>query len=134
MTYSKWTDLPLPTRIKIAEIFDVKKVRSTHVAENRILDDGYEIKDIERILAPDTLRVYLNSQSYNPVELFDELVARVNKPEVVVTEETPAWIELTPLKQEEPKSLVKEVKIETITPPTPKKKGGRPKGSHNRPK
>jgi len=52
-TYSSWLKLDLPTRIKIAALLKVPKTGSTHVADNRVVSDGYDIYAIESALTSD---------------------------------------------------------------------------------
>lgn len=59
--YSKWMEIGLGTKHKMADIFGFKKVRPTHVSNNAVVDDGYNIKDIEEALTIHRLQDWLNS-------------------------------------------------------------------------
>lgn len=48
--YSRWLALPLHIRVKIATEFGIAKTGSTHVVDNRIESDGYNIKTVEAAL------------------------------------------------------------------------------------
>lgn len=48
--YSKWLALPLSTRQAIAKELGIAKTGSTHVVDNRIESDGYNIKTVEDAL------------------------------------------------------------------------------------
>lgn len=61
LQYSKWMSLSLPTRIKIANHFGIPKLRSTHVSNDVVIDDGYNVKDIENALTIEALQNHLNS-------------------------------------------------------------------------
>lgn len=74
MLYSRWCDTNLSTRYKIAEIFGIKKVRSTHVADNKVKDDGFEIKDVEEAMTTPKLQEFLKNPSDDLGVLFQLLV------------------------------------------------------------
>lgn len=48
--YSKWLDLSISTRHKLAKELGIAKTSSTHVQDNRVVNDGYAIKDVEAAL------------------------------------------------------------------------------------
>jgi hypothetical protein len=75
--YSKWTELSLGTRTKIAETLGIPKVRSTHVSDNRVVDDGYNIKDIENVLSVSSLQTYFNSTETDVFKLYQMLVDKM---------------------------------------------------------
>lgn len=103
--YSHWMGLKLSTRIKIAEELNIPKLRSTHVANDQVLDDGYNIKDVEEAIKVVPLQTYLKSTETDVFKLFDELVLKAEgryiEPvkEEVVTDKTQ--------KQEKPKKVKK---------------------------
>jgi hypothetical protein len=111
--YSKWLSLPLSKRIELANKLGVAKVRSTHVANDVIVDDGYVISDIEGALTVEAMQALTGSKSTDVLVLWELLIA---EPAVEVVAETPAAPEVT---QEEKK----EAKIEVIKKVTPKKNG-----------
>jgi hypothetical protein len=53
--------LPLTKRADIARRFGIAKVRATHVSNNQVIDDGYNIKDIENATSVEQLQVKLNT-------------------------------------------------------------------------
>lgn len=80
--FSQWRNLPLSTRIKIAEQFGFKKVRSTHVANNEIVDDGFNIKDIEASLEVYHLQNYLDTAETDMGILWGWMVDKIEGREV----------------------------------------------------
>lgn len=67
--YSHWRALPISTRNKIATVFGIAKTGSIHVSNNHVVDDGYQIENVERALNIDALQQYTGSESSD----FDEL-------------------------------------------------------------
>jgi len=84
-------DTPLNVRTKITEQFGVPKIRSVHVANNVVVDDGYNVKDIERIISVENLQEFLGTNESNLEVLFQRLVDKMEgkeEPQVaVLTEE-----------------------------------------------
>lgn len=74
ISYSKWQTIPLYLRAKIALEFGISKVRSTHVSNDVVLDDGYDLKTIESVLTKETLQSFLNSKEEDINILLDRLV------------------------------------------------------------
>ncbi len=50
-SFSTWANLPINTRIKLANHYGVIKKGSTHVMGNEIVSDGYNMKDVEGLLS-----------------------------------------------------------------------------------
>lgn len=125
--YSKWTELPITARIKLANDFGIPRIRSVHVSDNRIVDDGYDLKAVEKALAVEKLQVYLNSKETDTDKLWELLVAKAEGRETVATQEETFTI----LPQEEQAQFNKEYEDRTgLKAPSqelPKKKRGRPK-------
>lgn len=78
MNYTHWLETPLHVRAQIAKEFNISKIRSTHVANNIVVDDGYNIKDIEGVISVDNLQTHLNSKETDLVKLFSLLVDKIN--------------------------------------------------------
>lgn len=72
--YSQWKQLPLPIRHKIAIQFNIGKTKPTHVSNNEIVDDGYELKNIESQLTVANLQTYLGSTETDLTILWIDLV------------------------------------------------------------
>jgi hypothetical protein len=78
--YSSWLDLALSTRAKIAQIFNIVKKGATHVQDNEVVSDGYNVKDIESALTREAMQKYLNSQEQDMDKLFKALVINIENP------------------------------------------------------
>jgi hypothetical protein len=107
--YSKWINLSLETRNKIAEVFDIVKKGSVEVFSNTIKSDGYLIADIDKAITVSSMQSYLGSKETDSNVLFDMLVNKFEpKPEVVAQGEI-AKIEVMPVEAPK-KKVVKKVK------------------------
>lgn len=104
LPFSIWMKTPLGTRIKIAQEFGITKHRATHVADNQVIDDGYNMVEIEKALSVEKLQNFLHSSELEITILFQNLVDvmegkvailvnQVIEPEVLVVE--------SPLNEEE---------------------------------
>lgn len=96
--YSHWCSLPLATRHKIAEKFNIIKKRPTHVVNDYVQEDGYIVKDIEEALNVDAIQKFLNSQETDMAILWDNLIAKIEGREI---------IEIFPLEVLPPKEALK---------------------------
>lgn len=67
-TFSKWLELPLSIRIKLATHYGVVKKGSTHVFDSKVQSDGYDIKDVETMLAS-IQNKYPNSLPHDAIDL-----------------------------------------------------------------
>jgi len=72
--YSKWLELDLPTRHRIAQEFGIVKRNSTHVQDNVVVSDGYLIKEVEQALNLDAMQRVLNTSETDMAILWDILV------------------------------------------------------------
>lgn len=86
LLYSKWLELPLVKRAEIAQRFGIAKVRATHVANNQVVDDGYNIKDIENATTTEQLQIKLNTTESNHEALWEMMVTNEPAPQVEVVE------------------------------------------------
>lgn len=114
--YSNWRKLPLPTRTLVAQVFNIPKVGSTHVSDNQVVSDGYNIEDVERALNVDAIQKYIGIEVTDLEVLWDLMVAKVMAPDEPIIEPAPA-------------PIVPEV----VPIPSPKKRG-RPAGKITKPK
>ncbi len=92
--YSAWLKLSLPTRQKLATQFSIGKTRATHVSDNQIVDDGYEVKNIESQITEKSLQEYLGTSETDAHKLWamtlDKIEGRTPKveaPILIVPEE-----------------------------------------------
>lgn len=109
--YSKWRELPLTTRALLAAQFGFSKAGPTHVSDNRIVDDGYKIEDVERCLNLDAIEKYTGVEQTDMATLWDLMVAKI---EGRVSEPVPEVI-------------VEEVIVVEEVKPEPKKRGRKSK-------
>lgn len=121
--YSRWLQLPLPTRHAIAKILDIPKTGQTHVQDNRIVSDGYPIEEVERALESPRLQEILGTQSDNAEELWNLLIEKATyvEPKPVQTfaaKESEPVIEKPQTVEE---SNAKPEKIKVIKAPAPDK-------------
>ena len=118
-SYSHWLALPMHIKQKIALKFNIPKVRSTHVANNVIVDDGYNIKDVEAVINVDCLQSELQSTETDLAILFNRLV------ESLTTMTQP----ITVLPAADAKQFSKEYEERTgkVAPKLSGKKLGRPR-------
>lgn len=82
--YSKWLSLPINTRIKIANQFNIQKRGSTEVVDNQIKSDGYAIKEIEEALNIDAIQTYLEVQETDMMTLWIWLIDKIEGRELTV--------------------------------------------------
>lgn len=57
--YSRWLELPLLTRVQLAEQFGIPKTGATEVSSNIVVKDGYAIKDIEDKITLEAMQAYI---------------------------------------------------------------------------
>lgn len=127
--YSKWTSLPLSTRVKIAEEFHIEKKGPTEVFNNEIKSDGYSLKDIENILTLKAIQDYLDVDETDHEILFGYLIDKVEGRAIKQKEK------ITILPQEDVVSANKTYEERTgkvaPIPEIVKKKIGRPRKEKN---
>lgn len=109
ISYSRWIDLSGETRVKIADALGIPKMRSTHVSDNKVVDDGYNLKDIENALSVPSLQTYLGSTETDVFKLFQMIVDKMEgrwKPAVEITK-VDDKIVAVPVEEVKPKIQVK---------------------------
>jgi len=105
LLYSQWLSLPINVRHKIASDFKIQKKTPTHVQDNIIVSDGYNLHDVENALTVEALQNYLHVGEKDLNILWNMLINPVHESNVVT-----------------------DVPIINLVP----KKSGRPKGSKNK--
>ncbi len=107
--YSKWMELPLLTRVKIAEVFGIPKTGATEVSSNVVVKDGYAVKDIEEKLTIIAMQDYLSPVDGG--EDFSELFSRVI--------EKVMYVPPVPVVQQEviTRTTVTETIVKPVAPP-----------------
>lgn len=83
--YHKWLELPLQTRVRIANEFGIIKRTSTHVFDNVVQSDGYDIKEVEQALNLNALQQKLDTTETDLNILWEWLVN--GKPVIPVASE-----------------------------------------------
>lgn len=69
--------MALPTRHKIAAVFNIPKRGSTEVVDNQIKSDGYHIKEIEELLSIVALQNYLGVTETDELLLWEWLLDKI---------------------------------------------------------
>ncbi len=69
--------MPLVTRAQIAEKFGIQKKGPTHVVNNNVQNDGYDIKDIEGAITLYAMQKFLGTEEEGLSELWEMMVAKV---------------------------------------------------------
>ncbi len=86
--YSHWLKLPITTRIKIANKFGIEKKGSTHVFNNVIQTDGFNIRDIEEALNVTAMQDFIGDCSEtNPEKLWLIFIDKMEGKSIIETTE-----------------------------------------------
>lgn len=123
--YSHWLSLPLPTRNKIAQEFNITKKGSTEVVANVVKSDGYMIQDVEGALTVERLQEYLGTDEVDIMVLWRWLVERVEGRYTDAPEVYGSIAVAVEVSAEEFKELVGSKGDAAVEHPKPKR--GRPK-------
>ncbi len=78
LLYSKWLDLPIAMRIKVAAAFGIVKRGSTEVFNNTIKSDGYIIKEIESALSKPNLQNFTDTDEEDFILLWNMMLNKIN--------------------------------------------------------
>ncbi len=92
---------------------NIPKVRSTHVSDNKVVDDGYNLADVENAIKVIPMQNYLGSTETDVTKLFQMLVDDADGKKPVKEVITEPAIPLTPVKaviKKRGRPAVKEVK------------------------
>lgn len=73
ISYSKWLSAPLYQRAKIAQEFGIAKVRPTHVSDNKVVDDGYDLHTVESSLSVEAMQSFLKTTETDANILLENL-------------------------------------------------------------
>ena len=87
--YHKWLSLPLYVRADIAQKFGIAKVNPTHVADNKVINDGYLIKDVESALSVENIQKFLETKEDDMSVLFAMLITKIEGKEAPLSEDKP---------------------------------------------
>jgi len=75
--YGNWLRLPITIRMKLAAVFGIPKTGSTHVSDNHIQSDGYQVEAVEKAITADNIRKYLMIPETDPDILWVKLIEAV---------------------------------------------------------
>lgn len=112
--FSQWMELPLGTRNTIAGYLGIIKKGSIEVVDNKVVRDGYNLKDIEAVMTVQNLQRFLNSDEHEFEVLWNILVNKAEGRAIPVLA-----VNL------EPATPIAIVAISDIPAPEEKKKPGR---------
>jgi hypothetical protein len=99
--YTYWLRLNIGTRHKLAGIFNIPKKKSTHVANDIIVDDGYYVQDVESSLNVGALQEYTGLETDDVHVLWEAMIAKAEYVEPVPVAEVPKAVIVPPLSTEE---------------------------------
>lgn len=100
--YSRWMALPLTTKALLAKEFGFAKTGPTHVADNRVVADGYKVDDVENAMDIEAIRRYVGESIADYDALWQAMIDKVEGRtpitvarviEVKMTAEAPVTIE-----------------------------------------
>ena len=73
----KWLELDFPTRLKIAETFDIPKKGGTIVEGHTVITDGFREQDLA-LLTVERMQQFLGTTSTDFYALFDQVANKLN--------------------------------------------------------
>lgn len=111
--YSRWCDLDISIRNKIANNFNIQKKNSTHVVDNVIQNDGYVVKDIEEALNIDAIQKYVGRSETDMAVLWDLLIAKIEGNTISTYVEVLEKANESPEFKEEYKKEVAKIKVKS---------------------
>ncbi len=77
--FSRWLDLPMNTRTKIAAEFGLEKKGMIEVFNNTVKSDGYYIKDIENAITTENLQKFVEEPDEKDiVVLWNLMLNKIN--------------------------------------------------------
>lgn len=107
--YSQWCELPLTTRIKIADKFGIQKTGSTHVQDNVVVSDGYNMKEVEKYMSQESITSFIGCDFGNIDQNWTAFLEKIEKGDVSVEDSTVSDVE-------EVKEVVKKVTKKEVKP------------------
>lgn len=83
--------MPLTTRVLLAREFGISKVGTTHVIDNQVVSDGYNVADVERAFTLDAVQKFVGVDETDYAVLWGMMVEKVLAPIApeTITESTP---------------------------------------------
>lgn len=103
-SYSKWLELPITTRIAIATKFGIAKVGPTHVVNDKVVQDGYDLRTLESVFSPEKMREVTGLDESDPSAVFDVFVVKaLEEPKIIESKPITQPEVATPKKRGRPK-------------------------------
>lgn len=87
-----WLNLPMPVRIKLREIFGIKKSQGSLVEGNVVKSDGSTYQDLQAITV-EKMQQYLGSTNNEFIQLFNDCVDQIKQE---ILNETPVVEKVDP--------------------------------------
>ena len=124
LLYSRWLALPLATRNRIAQLFNIAKTGATEVVSNEIKSDGYDIQHIESALTAKSMNEFLKTDGLSLEQAWSRVVSAVEGNEIEVEQAPVPALEVLPPKEaiafkKERKTRIAKPKV--AKPKAPKK-------------
>ena len=79
-----WMTLPIETRVKLIEAFNIKKTGPTEVRDSEILSDGYRLEDL-LVINLENMNTFTNKISTSFPEALELTLSKLNKPVEIVS-------------------------------------------------
>lgn len=76
---TKWLQISLETRSKLAELFGMSRSGFNHILDNEVISDGYSDKDLA-MLSLEKLQQYLGSEEEDYYKLLDLVIKQIENP------------------------------------------------------
>ena len=76
LNVNDWLKLPIDTRLKLRELFDIPKSEGVILEDGIVKSDGTTYEDLQAITV-EKMRLHLDSEDPDFVSLFHEVVARI---------------------------------------------------------
>lgn len=112
----QWVSLPLETRLKLVDIFDIPRSGNTEVEDNKIITDGYTHQDLAHITIEKMQGFLLDTVTDDYFGLFQRILDVINeeavKPELSDKQEVE--IIHTPCGKKIEECICKDTQVEII--------------------
>lgn len=102
-------------RNKIAGVFHIPKKKSTHVADNIVVDDGYYMEDVESALTGDAIRAHLSTDEKEPQVLWNMLIESLTPVPIAIISINPTAVVIPVVVAPEPVIIKKDEKTKRPT-------------------
>ena len=143
LTTPQWLSLPISTRMRLVQIFNIPRSQGSLVQDNKVMSDGYTHNDLMHI-SVEKMQKLLDSDEKDFFKLFADIIADIEaQTEKVPVQQAPEWtlteipkdftvniggIEYVLVEKKERLGMVKPEDLKKIIGnDKPKKKRGRPR-------